>query len=63
MADPRLFSSGSGTRDDRTDASGRRLYNPYQDLNIPYKQLYDLPTSPEFLFQEESLAQRRVKWT
>ncbi|KAB8089881.1 hypothetical protein EE612_014912 [Oryza sativa] len=59
MADPRLFSSGSGTRDDRTDASGRRLYNPYQDLNIPYKQLYDLPTSPEFLFQEESLAQRR----
>ncbi|KAL5210882.1 hypothetical protein ABZP36_006505 [Zizania latifolia] len=59
MADPRLFPSGSSSRDDRTDASGRRLYNPYQDLNIPYKHLYDLPTSPEFLFQEESLAQRR----
>nr|AAG46068.1 putative inner mitochondrial membrane protein [Oryza sativa Japonica Group] len=37
--------------------SGGRLNNPYQDLNIPYKQLYDLPTSLEFLFQE-SLAQR-----
>ncbi|KAL5994122.1 hypothetical protein ACLOJK_034994 [Asimina triloba] len=37
----------------------RRLYNPYQDLQIPVKTLYDLPTSPEFLFQEESLAQRR----
>ncbi|KAL6648921.1 hypothetical protein ACP70R_013145 [Stipagrostis hirtigluma subsp. patula] len=56
MADPRLFPSGS---DDRREPSGRRLYNPYQDLNIPYKQLYDLPTSPEFLFQEESIAQRR----
>ncbi|KAG2555268.1 mitochondrial import inner membrane translocase subunit TIM23-2-like [Panicum virgatum] len=56
MADPRLFPSGS---DDRRDDSGRRLYNPYQDLNIPYKQLYDLPTSPEFLFQEEAIAQRR----
>jgi mitochondrial import inner membrane translocase subunit TIM23 len=56
MADPRLFPSGS---DERRDASGRRLYSPYQDLNIPYKQLYDLPTSPEFLFQEEAVAQRR----
>ncbi|KAK1653637.1 hypothetical protein QYE76_071442 [Lolium multiflorum] len=42
-----------------TDGTGRRLYNPYQDLNIPYKILYDLPTSPEFLFQEEALVQRR----
>ncbi|GJM91250.1 hypothetical protein PR202_ga07608 [Eleusine coracana subsp. coracana] len=58
MADPRLFPSGS---DDRSHASsaGRRLYNPYEGLNIPYKQLYDLPTSPEFLFQEEAVAQRR----
>lgn len=56
MADPRPFTSGS---DDRPDAQGRRLYNPYQDLNIPYRQLYDLPTSPEFLFHEEALAQRR----
>lgn len=37
----------------------RRLYNPYQDLGIPVQNLYKLPTSPEFLFQEESIAQRR----
>lgn len=33
-----------------------RLYNPYQ---IHIQTLYKLPTSPEFLFQEESVAQRR----
>ncbi|KAK1653639.1 hypothetical protein QYE76_071444 [Lolium multiflorum] len=61
MADPRLHPSGSAPRREEpgTDGSGRRLYNPYQDLNIPYKNLYDLPTSPEFLFQEEALVQRR----
>nr|GEV01652.1 mitochondrial import inner membrane translocase subunit TIM23-1-like [Tanacetum cinerariifolium] len=37
----------------------RRLYNPYQDLNLPTQTLYKLPTSPEYLFQEESIAQRR----
>ncbi|MBA0748911.1 hypothetical protein Gogos_002888 [Gossypium gossypioides] len=38
-----------------------RLYNPYQDLNlqVPINNLYKLPTSPEFLFAEESLHQRR----
>lgn len=40
-------------------SSSRRLYNPYQDLNLPTRTIYNLPTSPEFLFQEESLAQRR----
>nr|XP_043613078.1 mitochondrial import inner membrane translocase subunit TIM23-2-like [Erigeron canadensis] len=45
--------------DQSDDSSGRRLYNPYQDLNIPSRTLYKLPTSPEFLFQEESVAQRR----
>ncbi|XP_047325700.1 mitochondrial import inner membrane translocase subunit TIM23-2-like [Impatiens glandulifera] len=37
----------------------RRLYNPYQDLKVPTQTLYNLPTSPEFLFQEESIVQRR----
>lgn len=41
------------------DGQNRRLYNPYQDLQVPIQTLYKLPTSPEFLFQEESLAQRR----
>lgn len=36
-----------------------RLYNPYQDLQIPIQKLYNLPTSPEFLFHEEAAAQRR----
>ncbi|GMH22041.1 hypothetical protein Nepgr_023884 [Nepenthes gracilis] len=37
----------------------RRLYSPYQDLQIPYQTLYEIPTRPEYLFQEESLRQRR----
>ncbi|KAI3814912.1 hypothetical protein L1987_14560 [Smallanthus sonchifolius] len=41
------------------DTHNRRLYNPYQDLGIPAQTLYKLPTSPEYLFQEESIAQRR----
>lgn len=44
---------------DNETTSNRRLYNPYQDLNIPTKTVYNLPSTPEFLFQEESLAQRR----
>lgn len=44
---------------DRPTESGRRLYNPYQDLNSPYRHMYDIPTSPEYLFLEESVAQRR----
>ncbi|CAI9757689.1 unnamed protein product [Fraxinus pennsylvanica] len=43
---------------DEHDSNGR-LYNPYQDLQVPTKMLYKLPTSPEFLFPEESRAQRR----
>lgn len=43
---------------DETDQT-RRLYNPYQDLQVPIQTLYKLPTSPEFLFQEEAVAQRR----
>ncbi|KAK6284351.1 hypothetical protein QQP08_018533 [Theobroma cacao] len=46
--------------DPETDPN-TRLYNPYQDLNLqgPITNLYKLPTSPEFLFAEESLHQRR----
>ncbi|XXG59846.1 hypothetical protein AAC387_Pa04g1859 [Persea americana] len=52
MANPRPGDPGD-------EHDGRRLYNPYQDLQIPIQNLYNLPTSPEFLFQEESIAQRR----
>ncbi|GMI82152.1 translocase of inner mitochondrial membrane 23 [Hibiscus trionum] len=46
--------------DPETDPNSR-LYNPYQDLNlqVPITNLYKLPTTPEFLFAEESLHQRR----
>ncbi|KAL3840795.1 hypothetical protein ACJIZ3_025386 [Penstemon smallii] len=41
--------------------TNRRLYNPYQDLHHLHSKpsIYQLPSSPEFLFQEESQAQRR----
>ncbi|XP_049399329.1 mitochondrial import inner membrane translocase subunit TIM23-1-like [Solanum stenotomum] len=45
--------------DSNDDGQNRRLYNPYQNLQVPIKTLYKLPSSPEFLFHEESLAQRR----
>ncbi|KAH7565520.1 hypothetical protein ACOSP7_020054 [Xanthoceras sorbifolium] len=44
---------------DREPDPNNRLYNPYQDLNLPMQTLYKLPTSPEFLFSEESVHQRR----
>ncbi|KAI4381848.1 hypothetical protein MLD38_007879 [Melastoma candidum] len=49
--------------DPSSDDGGRRLYNPYKELNRNFNaktlNLYSLPTSPEFLFQEESLRRRR----
>ncbi|KAL6002992.1 hypothetical protein ACLOJK_023214 [Asimina triloba] len=36
-----------------------RLYHPYQDLQVPIQNLYNLPTAPEFLFHEEAAVQRR----
>ncbi|KAF8397008.1 hypothetical protein HHK36_018646 [Tetracentron sinense] len=36
-----------------------RAYHPYQDLHIPIQNLYNLPTSPEYLFHEEATVQRR----
>ncbi|KAL7114040.1 hypothetical protein ACP275_04G095900 [Erythranthe tilingii] len=53
---PRAPNHTSGSDENE---SNRRLYNPYQDLRLPAKTLYNLPTSPEFLFQEEAIAQRR----
>ena len=54
-----MAAYSSNSSDPNDQSQGRRLYNPYQDLQIPYRQIYNLPTSPEFLFQEESVAQRR----
>ncbi|GAB4842585.1 hypothetical protein Ancab_012561 [Ancistrocladus abbreviatus] len=45
--------------DENQTQNDHRLYSPYQDLQIPYQTLYQLPTRPEYLFQEESLRQRR----
>ncbi|XP_028807435.1 mitochondrial import inner membrane translocase subunit TIM23-2 [Neltuma alba] len=36
-----------------------RLYNPYKDLEVPIRNLYQLPTSPEYLFVEEARRKRR----
>ncbi|KAK7310927.1 hypothetical protein RJT34_08728 [Clitoria ternatea] len=36
-----------------------RLYNPYKDLEVPIRNLYHLPTSPEYLFVEEARRKRR----
>ncbi|GFP86595.1 mitochondrial import inner membrane translocase subunit tim23-1, partial [Phtheirospermum japonicum] len=41
------------------NTSNHRLYNLYQDLNIPTRTVYILPTLPEYLFAEESRAQCR----
>ncbi|KAJ9190356.1 hypothetical protein P3X46_001571 [Hevea brasiliensis] len=54
-----MARSGSDHEPHHTRSPQGRLYNPYQDLNIPIQNLYQLPTSPEFLFTEESLHQRR----
>ncbi|AEE29602.1 unnamed protein product [Arabidopsis thaliana] len=46
---------------DHESDENTRLYHPYQNYQVPIKSqyLYKLPTSPEFLFTEESLKQRR----
>lgn len=59
MADPSLYSSNSSSDPNQQQDQRRRLYNPYQDLQIPYRQVYEIPSHPEFLFQEESIRQRR----
>lgn len=44
------------------DSSERKMrqYHPYQDLNIPINNLYNLPTSPEHLFDEERIRKHRT---
>ncbi|KAF8047493.1 hypothetical protein N665_3001s0008 [Sinapis alba] len=44
-----------------SDDESTRLYHPYQNYDLPIKaqHLYKLPTSPEYLFTEESLKKRR----
>lgn len=49
----------SYSQSDDTNDLNLRLYHPYQDLQVPIQTLYQLPTRPEYLFQEESLRQRR----
>ncbi|QCE09086.1 hypothetical protein DEO72_LG10g305 [Vigna unguiculata] len=42
-------------RDSESDPqTPTRLYNPYKDLEGPIRNLYQLPTSPEYLFVEEA---------
>ncbi|XP_020231724.1 mitochondrial import inner membrane translocase subunit TIM23-1 [Cajanus cajan] len=36
-----------------------RLYHPYQDLNVPIQNLYNLPTAPDHLFPEEAARTHR----
>ncbi|RWW46400.1 hypothetical protein BHE74_00047673 [Ensete ventricosum] len=59
-------SSAAGSGGDGNDGRRRthQLYNPYESFNNPYafpmyQPIYDLPTSPEFLFQEEAALRRR----
>ncbi|CAK7356891.1 unnamed protein product [Dovyalis caffra] len=53
------MSYSNNDSDPNQPQPGTRLYNPYQDLHMPSQKLYNLSTSPEFLFAEESLRQRR----
>lgn len=45
MADSRTHSH---------EDDNQRLYNPYKDLNVPIRNLYNLPTAHEHLFIEEA---------
>lgn len=47
------------TKSNNNEEPKVRLYNPYQDLNIPIQNLYNLPTSPEHLFIEEATRPHR----
>ncbi|GLJ53271.1 hypothetical protein SUGI_1135260 [Cryptomeria japonica] len=59
------MNSSSSTEGTQNPEGGRRYYNPYEDLHgpafdiRPVKNLYQIPTTPEFLFQEEAALKRR----
>ncbi|XP_062157199.1 mitochondrial import inner membrane translocase subunit TIM23-1-like [Alnus glutinosa] len=49
-------------RDQGSDPSSQaRLYDPYQGLQVPIpaRNVYQLPTTPQYLFDEEARRQRR----
>lgn len=53
------FRSRGHSQSDDTNDPNVRLYHPYQDLQVPIQKLYQLPTSPEYLYQEESIRHGR----
>ncbi|KAL3528606.1 hypothetical protein ACH5RR_007928 [Cinchona calisaya] len=53
------FDDDQNNNKNATTDGGDKFYSPYQDLKVPMQTLYRLPTSPEFLFQEEAMVQRR----
>ncbi|XP_018456869.2 mitochondrial import inner membrane translocase subunit TIM23-2 [Raphanus sativus] len=60
-ANPNNNRSDHDSDNNNNNNNNTRLYNPYQNFEVPIKSqyLYKLPTSPEYLFAEESLKQRR----
>lgn len=42
------------TKHNNSEEQNTRLYNPYRDLQVPIRNLYNLPTAPEHLFIEEA---------
>ncbi|OAY66853.1 mitochondrial import inner membrane translocase subunit TIM23-3-like [Ananas comosus] len=64
------FYSPSSSSDDNENRRIHRIYNPYESLHNPHahgpatpipihRLVYDLPTAPEFLFDEEARLRRR----
>ncbi|KAH7547138.1 mitochondrial import inner membrane translocase subunit TIM23-2 [Ziziphus jujuba] len=49
----------SSSDHERGSDPNTRLYDPYRDLQVPSRYLYQLPTSHEFVFVEEAKRQRR----
>ncbi|CAL0322089.1 unnamed protein product [Lupinus luteus] len=49
----------SGSSNSNNNNNQTRLYNPYKDLEVPIRNLYQLPTSPEHLFVEEARRKHR----